>query len=376
MHDGDRGPHLPDVDCVIVGAGIGGSLLSLLLGRQGQRVVVVEANPGVPTRGAEFLKPRGIRMLAEHGLLADLRGRGALSRSVINFYHDGALILSYDFAEHTDVGHFLIVPYAETVGTILSACAELPNVDILFGSQVVDVVAEGTTVTEVILQDETRLRARAFVDSTGRSPLHAFVGPQRDTVSYDHVMRLATVPVTPSIASRNRLYFASDGWFAYFYPVTADSARVFVGVPRELEAPVFEQRSIDLTSHLGSFVTENRDALTTLDAGQFTPAPVSALTCKPYHRGNVMLLGGAAFAAHPMTGQGMSYTMEDATMLAEILSQPRKDGDLQALLDERYEARRSVHTELVGYGDELARSYHDRAAYLRAHQPVRHGGDL
>ncbi|MGF6884719.1 2-polyprenyl-6-methoxyphenol hydroxylase-like FAD-dependent oxidoreductase [Nocardia sp. GAS34] len=125
MHDGNRGPHLPvDVDCVIVGAGIGGSLLSLLLGRQGQRVVVVEANPGVPTRGAEFLKPRGIRMLAEHGLLADLRGRGALSRSVIDYYHDGALILSYDFAEHTDLGHFLIVRMPRRSGR---SCRPAPN---------------------------------------------------------------------------------------------------------------------------------------------------------------------------------------------------------------------------------------------------------
>ncbi|MGF6884718.1 putative FAD-dependent dehydrogenase [Nocardia sp. GAS34] len=66
--------------------------------------------------------------------------------------------------------------------------------DILFGNQVVDVVAEGTTVTEVILQDETRLRARAFIDSTGRSPLHAFVGPQtRDSSATPTGCRAACV---------------------------------------------------------------------------------------------------------------------------------------------------------------------------------------
>ncbi|MFI6334334.1 NAD(P)-binding protein [Streptomyces sp. NPDC050535] len=49
-----------------VGAGVGGALPALLLGRAGRRVVVVDARPGVSTRGADFLKPRGLRVLAEH----------------------------------------------------------------------------------------------------------------------------------------------------------------------------------------------------------------------------------------------------------------------------------------------------------------------
>jgi len=366
-----------DVDCVIVGAGIGGSLLALLLGRAGQRVVVVDAKPGVSIRGADFLKPRGLRILAEHGLLAKLRSRGALQRDRIDFYHDGVPLLSYDFSEHTDLGHYLIVPYAETVGTILEACAELPNVDIRFATTVEAVSTEGSTVTEVTLQDGTRLAARSFVDSSGSAtPLRDLVGPSRDAVTYDHVLRMTTIPVTPTADTRNRLYFGSTGWLAYFYPVTADSARVFLGVPREQEAAVFAGGSIELRSQLDSFVPESDDALVNLDPSRFEPAPVSAHTSKPYHHGNVMLLGSSVFASHPMTGQGMSYTMEDATVLAAILSEARDSGELSRLLDQRYEARHQVHTRLVEYGDGLARSYHDKTAYLRAHHAGMHGGDL
>nr|WP_158632233.1 FAD-dependent monooxygenase [Micromonospora sp. Llam0] len=365
-----------DVDCLVVGAGVGGALLGLLLGRRGQRVVVVEASPSLRTGGADFLKPRGLRLIRDHGLMADLRSRGSLERSVIDFYHDGTPILLYDFTEHTETGHFVIVPYVETVGAILSGCKDLPNVDVRFGSRVVDIVATDEAVTEAMLDDGTKLRARTFVDSTGRSPLHAFVDPRVKALApYPHVLRMATTKLTSSVAERNRLYFSSDGWFAYFYPLTYDSARLFVGVPRELDASVFESRDIDLTSHLESFVSDSRDVFPLIDAGAFLRAPISAFTCEQYHRGNVILMGGGAFACHPMTGQGMSYTMEDATILAGILAE-NDSGNLSRALGERYETRRSLHAELVSYGDRLARSYHDREAYQRVHHAGRHGGEL
>ncbi|MGO4615840.1 FAD-dependent monooxygenase [Nocardia sp. 2YAB30] len=365
-----------DLDYVILGAGVGGALLALLLGRDGHRVLVVEPRLHQATRGAEILKPRSIRMLAEHGLLDRLMCLGALERQIIDFHHDGALLFSYDFAEQTSLGHFLIAPYTDTIGTILSACAELPNIDIRFGRRLLDVHTTDSFLGEGTLDDGTPFRARALIDSSGSaSPLREFVGSERDTSSHGHVLRMTTIPVTASVLTRNRLYFSSSGWFAYFYPVTAVSARVFVGVPRELETPVFESGSIDLKAQLGAFVTKSGDALALLETRRFVPAPVSAYSSKPYHRGNVVLLGSAVFSPHPMTGQGMSYTMEDATLLAEILSEARDGRDLDLLLQRRYEPRRATHIELVAYGDALAHAYHDRDEYLSVHRSNLHGGD-
>ncbi|MFD9960179.1 FAD-dependent monooxygenase [Amycolatopsis sp. NPDC058986] len=362
-----------DVDVVILGAGISGSLLAMLLGRQGLRVALVEAKPTVGTKGADFLKPRGLRILAEHGLLDVLRSQGALQRATIDFHHDGAPLLSYDFAEHTGLGYYLVVPYAETVRAVLGACAELSTVDIRFDTSLVDIHTEGSTVTEVGLSDGTRLKARAFVDSSGSgTPLRDLIEPDRRVISYDHGLWMTTIPGT---RTRGQLYFSSDRWLAYFYSVTADSARVFVGVPSELEEAVFLRQSLDLATKLASFVTDE-DGIAALDASAFERAPVSAFTSGPYHRGNAVLLGGSTFGCHPMTGQGMSYTMEDATVLAAVLTEARDAHELDRLLEQRYEPRRAVHMRLVEYGDNLARHYHDRDAYLRAHDVVLHGGDV
>ncbi|BDT90806.1 monooxygenase [Nocardia sputorum] len=366
-----------DFDCVILGAGIGGAMLALLLGRQGRRVLVVDPGPGVATRGAEILKPRGIRVLAEQGLLDTLASRGALKRHVIDYHHDGELLFSYDFAEHTQLGHFLIAPYSEIVGTIVAACADLSHVHIRFGCRMVDFGVADALLTSCTLDDGTEVRTRVLVDSGGSGAgLREFVGSERDDNRYPHALRMSTIPITDSVATRNRLYFDSRGWFAYFYPVSAEMARVFVGVPRELEEPVFDEHRIDLKRRLSTFVTQSDDALARLDEDRFTPAPVAVFTSKPYHRDNVILLGSVVFSPHPMTGQGMSYTLEDATVLAEILARAYDGrGRLEPLLQQQYEIRRSGHNDLVAYGDALARSYHDRAAYLSAFHAFRHGGD-
>ncbi|GAA1939311.1 FAD-dependent monooxygenase [Amycolatopsis minnesotensis] len=362
-----------EVDVVILGAGVSGSLLALLLGRQGLRVTVAEAKPAIATKGADFLKPRGLRILAEHGLLDVLTARGALRRTTIDFHHDGLPLLSYEFAEHTELGYYLVVPYAETVRAILEACAELPGVDIRYDTALVDVRAEGPTVTGARLSDGTLLTARAFVDASGSgTPLRDLVGPRRHAITYDHGLWMTTVPGTKA---RGQLYFGSDGWLAYFYSVTADLTRVFVGVPTELEEAVFLRRSVDLRGKLASFVTDE-DGIAALDVGDFERVPVSAFTADPYHRGNVALLGGSTFACHPMTGQGMSYSMEDATVLAALLAGARDGNELEHLLEQQYEPRRLVHARLVEYGDNLARRYHDKDAYLRVHDAVLHGGDL
>jgi 2-polyprenyl-6-methoxyphenol hydroxylase-like FAD-dependent oxidoreductase len=367
-----------DTDVVIGGAGVGGSLLTLLLGQQGHRVMLVEPEPGVSSRGADFIKPRGIRILTGQGLLADLLARGAVRGDTIDFFHDGAPLNTYRFADHTALGHFLILPYRETVSAILARCSVLPNVDIRFSRQVETIDASESTVTALTLTDGTEVRARVVVHAGGpNSPLYSFVEPSREVQTYDHAVRMASVELRPSIAERNRMYFSSDGCFTYVYPLDATTARVFVGLPTEQDAAVFDHKEIDLIARLRPFVTESYDALYHLDASQFLKTPVQSLRSNPYHRGNVVLLGGTTFACHPMTGQGMSYTMEDAVVLAEILNDSLiSTADLEQQLDQRYESRRRAHIRLIEYGDGLARSYSDPARYMQSFQADLHGGDL
>jgi 2-polyprenyl-6-methoxyphenol hydroxylase-like FAD-dependent oxidoreductase len=50
----------------------------------------------------------------------------------------------------------------------------------------------------------------------------------------------------------------------------------------------------------------------------------------PWHRGHVLLIGDAAHAATPHLSQGASMAIEDAALIAQLLSQDRPLGDLFA----------------------------------------------
>ncbi|MEV4223102.1 FAD-dependent monooxygenase [Nonomuraea sp. NPDC049725] len=342
-------------DVAIVGAGLGGCFLALLLGRGGKHVVVVEQGPSVPTAGADFVKRPGMQVLARHGLIG-LVERQALKRDVVRYYHDGQPIQECRYPDG-----FLIRPYRELVEVIYSSCA-MEGVEFLFDARIDHLATDGDNIGHLVLADGRELRAGVVIGADGtRSAVRQALGVERKTTAYPHLLRVATVPLTASIAQLNRLYFDSRGWFSYLYPVDQDQARVFVGLPGDAEPSTPE-----LLDGLRSFVTDNADAFDVLGNAAWQTIPISAMRVPAYHRGNAALLGSAAFACHPMTGMGMSYTLHDAEILAEaVIGAGGDPARLEKALEDAYEPRRRAHGELIDYGDALAGTYHDRDAYLR-----------
>jgi 2-polyprenyl-6-methoxyphenol hydroxylase-like FAD-dependent oxidoreductase len=356
-------------DVAIVGAGLGGCFLALLLGRRGRRVVVIEQGPSIPSAGADFLKPPGLRVLARHGL-ANLVERHGLRRDIIRYYHDGEPIRECRFPD----GGFLIRPYKELVELIYASCA-MEGVEFWFDADIDDIAGGDDRVEELTLSDGRRLRADVVIGADGtKSAVRQALGIEQVTMPYERLlMRVATVPLTASVAQLNRLYFSSDGWLAYLYPLNRDQARVFVGLPPEDDKEIFQDGIPALIDELKKFVTDSSDAFNALQPAKWQLIKVSSLRVSAYHKGNAALLGSAAFACHPMTGMGMSYTLHDAEILADVISAAAGDAELlDRLLYARYEPRRHAHRQLIDYGDALAATFRDRDAYLAAFRPELH----
>ncbi|MFB4263609.1 FAD-dependent monooxygenase [Nonomuraea sp. GTA35] len=356
-------------DVAIVGAGLGGCFLALLLGRRGLHVVVIEQGPSVPSAGADFLKPPGLRVLARHGL-TDLVERHGLRRDIIRYYHDGDPIKECRFPD----GGFLIRPYRELVELIYTSCA-MQGVEFWFDASIADIAVGEDRVDELMLHDGRRLRAGVVIGADGtKSAVRQALGIEQRTVPYERLlMRVATVPLSASVAQLNRLYFSSEGWLTYLYPINRDEARVFVGLPPEDDKEIFQDGIPALLDELKKFVTESSDAFNFLQPATWQRIKVSSLRVEAYHKGNAALLGSAAFACHPMTGMGMSYTLHDAEILADVICAAGDDVTLlDRLLHARYEPRRHAHRQLIDYGDALAATFRDREAYLAAFRPELH----
>ncbi|MBF8185121.1 FAD-dependent monooxygenase [Nonomuraea sp. K274] len=356
-------------DVAIVGAGLGGCFLALLLGRRGHHVVVIEQGPSIPSAGADFLKPPALRVLARHGL-ADLTGRHGLRRDVIRYYHDGDPIQEARYPE----GGFVIRPYHELVELIYASCA-MQGVEFWFDADLDDIATRDGRVEELTLADGRRLHAGVVIGADGsKSAVRQALGIEQCVMPYERLlMRVATVPLSASVAQLNRLYFSSEGWLAYFYPINRDQARVFVGLPPEDDKEIFQDGIPALLDELKKFVTDSSDVFNALQLATWQRIKVSSLRVSAYHQGNAALLGSAAFACHPMTGMGMSYTLHDAEILADVITTAGGDGELlDRLLYARYEPRRHAHRELIDYGDSLVAAFSDRDAYLAAFRPDLH----
>jgi 2-polyprenyl-6-methoxyphenol hydroxylase-like FAD-dependent oxidoreductase len=364
-----------EVDVVITGAGVGGAMLALGLARAGVRVLLAEPGKDIPTRGADILKPRGIHVLREHGVLPTLLHRGALCRDVIGYYHDGQPLFALDFTEHSDLGYFLVVPYRTLVESLLDASHAYPSVRVEFAAGVADIGGDGAG-HRLRLHTGQIVRAAVVVGADGpRSPILRYLGAELAVRSYDHVLWSATLATAQAAADGNRLYFSSSGSFAYLYPVDATTARVFVGLPIALGQELVGEPGKRLVEHLGSFVPDH--TLVALPADLvWQRVPMGSWQVSRLVRGSTAVLGHAAFSAHPMTGLGMSVTLEDATVLAHAMIEALYDGrPAGALLEQRYAPRQDLHRRLIAYGDALATSYPDPVEYRRRFQPRLHCGN-
>jgi 2-polyprenyl-6-methoxyphenol hydroxylase-like FAD-dependent oxidoreductase len=362
-------------DVVVVGAGIAGCIMALILGLQGRKVLVVERASEVGRVGPDFVKPRGIEILARLGLLDDLGARGALKRSVIRYYHDRELIIDYDFSRHTEVGHYIIVPYEVLLSVVLARLHALPEVELWFSADIRALTTGEHGRARIEIVDGRSATAAVVIGADGtNSAVRGHAGIVATREPYDQIMYFATLPLVPSVERCNRLYMTSARWAAYFYPVSAERMRIS-GVMPAAERPIFTGDPSRLVTHLRRFVSESDDVLDAIhDTAAFALIPLGRMHAGAYHRGNVVLIGNALIEIHPMTGQGMSLAMEDADALGRHLRVYfAGETDLDAALAAYADERRAVHQQLLDYGDRLHRSFPVRAAYLANFDPQAHG---
>ena len=369
MHDSRQ------TDVVVVGAGIAGCVVALTLGLQGRKVLVVERAGEVGRVGPDFIKPRGVEILARLGVLGELYARGALQRSVIRYYHDRELIIDYDFSRHTRLGHYIIVPYEALLSVVLARLQALPEVELWFSADIRALTTDEDGRERVDMVDGRSATAAVVIGADGTSSAvrgHAGIVAVREP--YQQLMYFATLPLVASVERCNRLYMSSARWAAYFYPVSAEQMRLS-GVMPAAEREIFAGEASRLVAHLRSFVSESDDVLAAIhDTGAFALVPLARMHAGAYHRGNIVLIGNSAVEIHPMTGQGMSLAMEDADALGRRLhAYFAGQTDLERALAGYADERRAVHQDILDYGDRLHRSFPSRAAYLESFDPQAHG---
>jgi kynurenine 3-monooxygenase len=377
---------------VLVGAGLGGSLLSLLLGRSGFRVRGYEMRPDPrkgPSAGGRSinlaLSARGLHALAEVGLADAVLARAVPMRG--RMIHDARGATAFQ-PYGTEAGHVnQSVSRAELNAILLDAAERERNVHFEFGRKCTEVDLEtGAAGFEAVPPDASRpdpppaaghdvARGDVVLGADGAFSIVRRQMMRIDRFDYrqdylSHGYKELTIPPAPGggfLMERNALHIWPRGGFMMIaLPNRDGSFTCTLFWPHEGPNSFAALRAeADVE---GFFRREFPDAVPLMPdlAQQYLANPIGSLVtirCRPWHhRGRIGILGDAAHAVVPFHGQGANCAFEDC--LALDASARRHAPDWERALAE-FEAGRKENA------DALAQLSLDNFVEMRDHTASR-----
>ncbi|WP_299030841.1 FAD-dependent monooxygenase [uncultured Sulfitobacter sp.] len=310
-------------NAIVIGAGIGGLAVAVALARNGIAVTVLEQAESIREAGAGLqVSPNGLAVLRALGLEKRLLGRGAVrGKAVIMRAHDAeADVARLDLTQLPAQQAYYFMHRADLVDVLAQAARE-NNVSFEMGAQVVSVNSDempqltladrSTRKTELLIgADGIHSRARvalngaddafftgqvawrATVPNTVGHPDVAMVtmGPARHLVSYP----LRGGDMVNLVAVEERKEWAEEGWNHLDDPANLCAAfEGFGGMAKQMIAAA--------------------EAPTLWGLHRHPVAPV-------WQKGGLALLGDAAHPTLPFLAQGANMALEDAWVLADLVS--------------------------------------------------------
>ncbi|MFG2084736.1 FAD-dependent oxidoreductase [Spirillospora sp. NPDC048824] len=321
---------------LIVGGGITGTALATLLARGGVRVDVVEVKPTWSALGSGItLQGNALRVLRELGVWEQILAEGYPFGSVGITKPDGSLLF-----EQEDM---------RTGGPDLPATLGMDRPDL----QAILVetarragarLTTGRTVTAldpVTFDDGTTGDYDLIVGADGiHSAVRAMIGidigpePVGMGIWRVHARR-------PGSVVRTDLAYGGPCYIAGYCPTSentlyaylVEKARDRTSIPAAQKATIMRE----LAEPYGGAWDDIKGDITDPERVNYTWFE-SLLVPRPWHRGNVVLIGDAVHACPPTLAQGAAMCLEDASVLAEMLLENREAGDtlLTAFADRRY----------------------------------------
>jgi len=360
---------------LIVGGGVAGPATAMALQRVGIDPVLLERRAARDaTEGSYFtIAPNGLDALDLLGALDLAREVGFPTTTNAMYGATGRRLGEIGLGVPLADGTFALTAKRSLLAARLLDEAESRGVEVRRGAEVVAVASQDGSAT-VTLADGERLAADVVVGADGvRSLVRPAIDPEAPAGRYVGLTNFGGITrATPMAASlRPETWHFVFGARAFFgaHPTPAGDVVWFVNVP---EPEISRERRATATS------TEWQRRLLDLVAGDAGPAAelVAGGTLElaadntydlphvpHWTRDRLVLVGDAAHAPSPSSGQGASMALEDAVVLATSLRDHASgSADLAAGLHAYEQARRARVERIVKAGA--------RSSDAKTHGPV------
>jgi len=347
----------------IVGAGLGGALMAVFLGRRGHRVAVYERRPdprkAAGGRGRSInlaISTRGLAALEQVGLDAKLLEVAVPMRGRMVHGIDGSLA----FQPYGHEAHHVInsVSRAGLNRLLVETAEAMPNVAVRFGQRCVDVDLERASATFADIDTGVTSKAAAdlLIGADGAFSEVRLAMQKTDRFDYaqgylEHGYKELVIPPAADGGfrmERNALHIWPRGGFMMialpnvdgsytgtcFWPFRGDNSFAALETPdavRRYFQAVFPDAVALMPTLEDDFLLNAVGSLVTV-------------RCAPWrYKDRAVLLGDAAHAVVPFYGQGANAAFEDCLVLDECL---RSGSDIGSALEE-YERRRKPHADAL-----------------------------
>ena len=334
---------------LVIGGGIAGPATALALHKAGIRARVLEAHPTAATGigGAFMVAPNGLAALRLLGLDEQIRRIGQPIRRMLIDDPNGKRIAAFDGVTGLPPS---LAMWRPELYAVLEQQLRDTGIETVRGKRLVRVeerpdgvtahFADGSSADGDLLigADGVRSTVRTLIDpaapgprNTGLLGLGGFsgydaggetpAGEQRhDATRYDATQYGATQYDAMHFANGRRAFF---GWWA----LPGGGTAWFSNVPYAQEMTGTQARQTDAAAWLARLREQHaRDHPASAILAQADPEQlvnVGSLHIMPrvptWHRGRMVLVGDAAHAPSPSSGQGVSLAVESALELARCL---------------------------------------------------------
>ncbi|MEV7397316.1 FAD-dependent monooxygenase [Aeromicrobium sp. NPDC092404] len=336
--------HTPSPAVIVVGAGIGGLATALVLEKAGATVTLVEkVETSTPVGAGILLQPNGLAVLSGLGLGPELEQSGFALDHISLRRADGGIIASSTVPAHAPgLDHVLTMRRSTLHAILVRAVTDAPNIDVRFGTTVIEASRSGTVTVESAHGVEV-LASDLVVAADGVGSVvrrHGSFGARATPAGTTY---LRAIVDTELDAFRGE-FWTPLGLFGGA-PLGDGSTYFYAAANAPAVAAAVADRDLDTIRRLWSDAVpvgaEAWSGVTTFD--QLLVNDVVRVDAERWHDGALVLLGDAAHAMAPTLGQGANSALVDAAVLAqELIRTPDRDAALAAYAARRRPAVRAV----------------------------------
>jgi menaquinone-9 beta-reductase len=370
----------PSYDVIIVGAGPGGSTAAWALAQRGITVLLLDRArfPREKVCG-DYVEPRGLRILARMGCLAEIEATAPLAVAESAAYVNGTRRYRAAIPFYTLAGdeprHGYVVP-RETLDHVLLRAAERAGADVRQGVSAthVRIGARGVAVETAGPGTAETYRASLVVGADGVHSLVArSAGVLTDDPRYTVLSQRAYAEGVAGELGEATVFFDRDSFPGYGWIFPMAEGRVNLGVGVLAEAVT--RRRLRVPELFTRFLGEVKRLDRRWADLRLCRPPIGGVV-KTYggagrnHFDGGLLVGDAGSFADPMTGEGIAPAMESALLAAPVLEQALERGRFDAgALSPYGQAYRAYFDPSMIFLDLCAaglRNHHLADAWLRA----------